>query len=356
MPTLKVFAIDHAGTGVASSLEASSAAFSGTSAGAPPGPSAASIDGFAATAAPTALAALRHHQMACGALFADLAGVAGVELIAPAEGSFRQRFEAGVRAADAVWILAPPARGMLERLSREVLRSGRILLGSRPGALRVTASRRRSAHALARAGIDAVPTYAPGQRLPLDGGAWVVRPDAGAGWFDSHLFSSASAALGWIDARASATPGPAATPYVLQPFIPGKLGNLSLLCRDGAAQLLACNDQRVAMRDNQFHVLGTTVNSLADPDGVFEGLAQAVAAAIPGLWGYVGIDFVLAAQGVVVLEVSTHLGPAYAGLHASLGCNPAALVIDLLARPAGGSAARPKPLAVAVDLAAFDDA
>ena len=40
---------------------------------------------------------------------------------------------------------------------------------------------------------------------------------------------------------------------------------------------------RIAVRDNQLHFLGTTVNSMADSDGAFARLAQAVAAAVPGL-------------------------------------------------------------------------
>ena len=275
----------------------------------------------------------RQQQMTARAVMTDLAGVAGVELLALLEeGPFWRRFDAGVRAADAVWLLAPAAGGVLERLSRHVLRNGRILLGSQPGALRIAGSRRRTSHTLARAGIDVAPTYAPGQNLPATGGAWIVRPDDGALWIDSHLFPGSAAALGWIAASGAARPpgSPRSSAYILQSFVSGKSGNLALLCRDGGAQLLGCNEQRVAMRDNQLHLLGTTVNNLFDDDGVFERLAQAVAAAIPGLWGHVGVDFVLTGQGPVVLEISAPLGPSYAGLHASIGCNPAARALDLL--------------------------
>lgn len=290
--------------------------------------------------------ALRHQsQMMLQALLDDLGQVAGVTLTtlhAPA--SFRRAFDASVQACDAVWPLAPAAGGLLERLSRQVLRRQRILLGSKPAALRVAASRLRTARALARAGIEVVATYAASGPLPATHGAWVVKPDDGADYDDTRIFSSAASALAWIAGR----PG-----YVLQPFIPGKLGSLSLLCGDGTAHLLGCNEQRIAVRDNQFHFLGTTVNSLADLDGAYERLAQAVAAAMPGLWGHVGIDFVLAEHGVVVLAVHARMTTSYAGLHASLGCNPAAMVLDLLAQPARAPRACVKPVAVSVDVAAF---
>jgi predicted ATP-grasp superfamily ATP-dependent carboligase len=299
-------------------------------------------------------ASVRHQeQMTLRALLADLDALPGVELVgAGQQGPFRHRFDAGVRAADAVWLLVPGEGGLLERLSRAVLRSGALLLGSRPGALRVSTSQRRTSHALAQARIDVAPAYTPGQRLPAHSGAWVVKPDDGAGWRDTHLFPGATAALAWIGAAgAAATP---AARYVLLPFIPGKLGNLSLLCCNGSAQLLGCNEQRIAMRNHQFHLLGSTVNRWPDTAGAFERLAQAVSAAIPGLWGHVGVDFVMAERGLVVLEVSARLGHCYAGLHASLGCNPAALALDLLAQPQGPPRPRQKPRPVSIDVAPFD--
>lgn len=317
----------------------------------------------------------RQSQMMLHALLGDLGQVPGIALVtletagtpgtvdaprtpwihaAPvASGAFQRRFDACVQAADAVWPLAPEAGGMLERLSRQVLRHQRILLGSQPQALRVAASRLRTARVLARAGITVVPTYAPGQPRPATNNAWVVKPDVGADYEDTRIFSTADAALAWIADRAG---------YVLQPFIPGKLGSLSLLCRDGAAQLLGCNEHRIAVRDNQFHLLGTTVNSLPDRDGAFARLGQQVAQALPGLWGHAGIDFVLAEQGIAVLAVHARMTPSYAGLHASLGCNPAAMVLDLLASQTGasGSVGTPrfavKPVPVSVDVAAFDSA
>ena len=289
-------------------------------------------------------------RMMLRALLADLGQLPGVELITIGEpGLFRGRFDACVEAADAVWPLAPEAGGLLERLSLQVLRRERILLGSGPAALRVACSKLRTARTLAQAGIAVAATYTPNQPLPPWSGAWVVKPDDGAGCLNTRIFPDAAAALAWIAAAGEAG-------YVLQAFIAGKLGSLSLLCCDGVAQLLGCNEQRIAVRDNQFHLLGTTVNGMSDNAGQFERLAQAVAAAIPGLWGHVGVDFIVAEHGVVVLEVNPRLTTSYAGLHASIGCNPAALVLDLLALPAGGVRPRPKPMPVSVDMDAFGSA
>ncbi|WP_296945481.1 ATP-grasp domain-containing protein [uncultured Massilia sp.] len=246
---------------------------------------------------------------------------------APGTRRFGVRFAAGLQAADAVWPLAGESDGVLACLSRAILHGGRTLLGSAPGAVEVAASKLRLARVLADGGVAAVATYSPHAALPEDGGPWVVKPDDGAGCLDTRLFGDRAAALAWI--RASAAEG-----YVLQPFVAGKLGSLSLICCDGVAQVLACNRERVAMRDNRFHFMGSIVNGLADDDGTLARLAQQVAAAIPSLWGYVGVDFVLTARGAVVLDVNPRLTAAYAGLHASIGRNPAGLVLALLDGPA----------------------
>ena len=329
MSAMKVFAFDYASGGG-----------DGSSRGRGAGASGAALPN-----------ALKHHgRIMLGALLADLVRLPEVELITISDPSlFKRRFNACLQAADAVWPLAPEAGGVLERLSRQVLRHKRILLGSKPAALRVAASKLRTARVLARAGVAVAATYTAEQSLPDGSGAWVVKPDDGAGCLDTRIFADAGSALAWI--AASGVAG-----YVLQPFIPGKLGSLSLLCCNGEAQVLSCNEQRVVVRDNQFHFLGTTVNSLSDCAGSFARLAQSVAAAIPGLWGHVGVDFVNAEHGVVVLEVNPRMTTSYCGLHASIGCNPAALVLDLLERPTGALRTRAKPVAVSVDVAAFASA
>jgi len=292
----------------------------------------------------------RQGAMLLDALLADLRALPGVEpcTMGPAPGPqapepFEARFDACLRGADAVWPLACESEGVLERVSRAILRGNRVLLGSAPGAVRVAASKLAVARALHDGGVAAIATYSPHAAMPDGEGAWVVKPDDGAGCLDTRLFSDRAAALAWI--RASAAEG-----YVLQPFVAGKLGSLSLLCRDGAARVLGCNQERVAMRDNRFHFLGSTVNGLEDADGALERLAQGVAAALPTLWGYVGVDFILTERGAVVLDVNPRLTAAYAGLRASIGCNPAGLVIDLLTKPAAMLAPPDARRAVSVDL------
>ena len=225
--------------------------------------------------------------------------------------------------ADAVWPLAPESNGMLESISKKVLQSNKILLGSTPDAVHLAGSKYRTSQALRTAGIPVVPTLRAETRLPAALNALVVKPDDGAGCLDTHLFSHADAAREWIAAQTSGD-------YVLQPYISGRPCSLSLLCGNDTLFLLGCNDQRVAVSDNQFHYMGSTVNSIDDTDGELLRLARRVIAAIPGLWGYVGIDLIITEQGPVVLGVNPRMTMSHVGLHASIGANPAALLFDML--------------------------
>ncbi|WP_338762935.1 ATP-grasp domain-containing protein [Massilia sp. METH4] len=317
---LKVFAFDHGGTGRASGAR-------------PPA------------------ARRQDDALMLRALCADLRLLPGVELLTldgAVAGETRQpfhiRFGACVHAADAVWPLAPVGGGTLEWLSREVLRHGRILLGSAPDAVQVAASKTKTCAALARAALPTVATFGAGDVLPAGPGAWVVKPDDGAGSHGTRLFQDSAAAQAWAAAQHGSG-------LVLQPFVAGRVGSLSLLCRDGRARLLACNEQRMAVEDNRFRCLGATVNGLADLAQRLEPLGQAVAAALPGLWGYAAVDFILAAEGPVLLGVHPRLTISYAGLRTSTGVNPAEAVLALLQGALPGAPAPRTP--ARVDVAAF---
>ncbi|MEE9396862.1 MAG: ATP-grasp domain-containing protein, partial [Methylococcales bacterium] len=58
-------------------------------------------------------------------------------------------------------------------------------------------------------------------------------------------------------------------------------------------------------------------------------LANGVAATFPGLWGYVGVDFLFADNQLLVLEVNPRLTTSYAGLSQTIGYNPARKVLAM---------------------------
>lgn len=232
--------------------------------------------------------------------------------------------------ADALWPIAPETNGILERLSRLAAASGRTLLGCRPDAVQLTASKRRTAEHLARHGVAVPPTLplleAVTHGLPPAGPGWVVKPDDGAGAEETLLFHDPAMLRRWTEGAAEADK------LVVQPYLPGPATSLSLLCRDGAARVLSCNLQDVRLDGGRFRYRGGTVGGAEGRRASYGPIADAVAAAIPGLWGHVGVDLVDTPDGPVVLEINPRLTTSYAGLGAALGSNPAALVLQLLTR------------------------
>jgi predicted ATP-grasp superfamily ATP-dependent carboligase len=194
---------------------------------------------------------------------------------------------------------------VLERLAATTLEAGRCLLGCRPEAVRVAGSKLATTRALAARGVPVVPTFALADSPADLPGPWAVKPDDGAGCDGLEVVPDRAAALAL---------------------------SLSLLCARGAPVLLACNRQRLGRHDGHITLDAILVNDVADTGGALARLARGVADAIPGLWGYVGVDLVQGPDGPLVLEVNPRLTTSYCGLRAALGCNTAALVVELARR------------------------
>lgn len=296
--------------------------------------------GLAGQPLPVGLA--REGDMMLTALVKDLASLDGVEIVTTRDkrlpalradadvltidtpGEFWPRWSELIRSADAVWPIAPESGGILSRISELSADAGRCLLGSDPAAVRLTTSKFATAQHLSQFGVSTPPTVLLDDRKSLEvGSAWVVKPDDGAGADNTWAFENSSALDLWISANPTAG-------MVLQPWVDGRPMSLSLLCRDGAAWLLTVNLQRIGLDGNRFHYRGGIVGAFESRRARYEPIATAIAAAIPGLWGYVGVDFVDDEPGPVVLDINPRLTTSYVGLSAAIGVNPAALVLDLL--------------------------
>jgi predicted ATP-grasp superfamily ATP-dependent carboligase len=291
---------------------------------------------------PLPRALLAEASLMVRALLRDLAAVPGIELVTlrdwrlpppslPVEcrlardpAQWSAAFEEAVCSTDATWPIAPETGGVLLSLTERVLRAGRGLLGSRPDAVRVAASKHATACRLAAAGIATIPTFIGTAPADIAAAGWVAKPDDGCGCEDTYLFAALPGARAWVERQC------AAGRFVLQPFVPGEAASLSILAAEGRAWLLSVNHQRIERRDAALRFTGTIVNAIADPDRRYQRLAERICAALPGLWGHFGVDLVLTDSGPVVVEINPRLTTSYAGLHDAIGVNPAALVLRLL--------------------------
>lgn len=251
----------------------------------------------------------------------------------------------GLKEADAIWPVAPESEGVLERVCRFATDCGTSVIGSTPGAIQITSSKSATSDILARHGIAVVPTYRSPAEVPDECEDLVIKPDDGAGCLDTLLFSRTAAMAWWLRHGS--------TGFVVQPYIAGEALSLSMLCESGAVDIISCNAQRVCPVDGVFQFRGVVVN--ADPTGrqTYRGLASAIAGAIPGLWGYVGIDLIEASNGPMVVEINPRVTTSYAGLAQALGINTAARILAL--RDGGMKSLPPLPAGTRVEIETGDE-
>ena len=245
--------------------------------------------------------------------------------------------------ADAVWPIAPETGGILEEATRLVLRSERILLASRLDALAIARSKTATARHLAARDVPVVPTFPLDGALPPSAHGWVVKPDDGAGATETYFFAEAEPLQRWAGENKGGG-------WIVQPFIAGTAASVSILAQDGCGWLLACNLQHVDRVRGTFAYRGGIVGGAEERRRVFEPLAERIVAALPGLWGLIGVDLIDRPDGPLVLEVNPRLTTSYVGLAESIALNPAALVLALQDRPIGALRRRlaPRPVEIRV--------
>jgi predicted ATP-grasp superfamily ATP-dependent carboligase len=216
-----------------------------------------------------------------------------------------------------------------------VERSGCLLLNSSAQAVALAASKQRTLEVLRGAGVPVVESHRADRLPELPSGAFVVKPDIGAGCQGIRLLIGQAALKDYLAAQND--PGA----WLVQPYLQGTAASLSLLVGHDCVCLLGSNRQRVVQVDDGFSLLGCVVNGLHAERGPLLELAQRICRAIPGLFGYVGVDLVVTEQGPVVLEVNPRLTTSYVGLGRSTGRNIAELMLRMLTDP---SEQRPQSL------------
>jgi predicted ATP-grasp superfamily ATP-dependent carboligase len=222
---------------------------------------------------------------------------------------------------DLAWVVAPETGGLLAQMQQVVGRER--WLGCDGPAIELASGKRAT---LMRLGAHGVATPLAFEHEP-EVLHWVVKPDDGAGGVDTRLHATQESALDdWADRSH------AGSPTAIEPWVEGEALSISLLCGARHTELLSVNRQHIAVDANgvlSFEGVDVNVAGVASERGrVLARLARQVAAAIPGLRGFVGIDLVWHPQrGPVVIEVNPRVTCAYVGLSASLGRNLAAELV-----------------------------
>ncbi len=245
-----------------------------------------------------------------------------IEFINPGKSAW-QTWQQCMNDSDAVWLIAPETSNILYDLTCMAVECDCLLVGSSPGAVGISTRKSRTVAHLIEHHIPVVPVLEDIDNPAPAKNGWVIKPDDGVGGEGCYLFTDLSALQQHITFLSSKN-------FIVQEYIPGIPASISMLCLNGQACVLGCNEQLFAFENGKGHLSGVVVNNMQEYQQEFEKIAREVANAIDGLAGYVGVDLVITEQGPVVIEINPRLTTAYAGLASSLGENPAEMIMTLM--------------------------
>ena len=233
------------------------------------------------------------------------------------------------RAADWSLVIAPELNGQLIACCQAVREAGGRLLGPSPAALEICCDKHATAEALRAAGVPAPegillnPSEAAPASFPFPA---VLKPCDGAGSQDVLLLRSRPSEAEWPRRKTSQR---------LECFCPGVATSVALLVGSRAAYTLPPCRQHLS-DDGHFTYQGGSLPLNSHLAARAAALGRRAGAAVPGLFGYVGVDLVLgtdtSGRDDVVIEINPRLTTSYLGLRKLANANLAQALLDVAAQ------------------------
>ncbi len=211
------------------------------------------------------------------------------------------------RQADYTVLIAPETMGVLAGLAIGLETAGARSLGCSARSMELTGNKARLADWLKARGI-ATPgcrIVVPTAGLPPDAHyPAVLKPVDGAGSVDTYWVADAA------DLPAAARELPVA---LLQPFHDGIPMSASFLIAEDRPWLIGIGRQRIALREERFLYQGGVIPV---PCPQAEALLGRAVQSVPGLRGFVGVDFLWEPQlgETTVLEINPRATTSFVGL------------------------------------------
>lgn len=226
------------------------------------------------------------------------------------------------QACDAAWIIAPETNGILARLVEDFTQAGIRVLNADAPSIRLTGSKLATFDLLNAAHLPTIPTVMASASLPPSSTGWVAKPDDGAGADDMMICDDPSVLNAWLDQADRRQT------HVVQPFIPGTPASASTLMAAGQASVLSVNSQRMIGEGGEMTYGGGIVGGMEGYRAQIQPIASRIARVAAGLWGPVGVDFIITSRDnvrggeIVVVEINPRLTTPWVGLAQALGRNP----------------------------------
>ncbi|WP_426993163.1 ATP-grasp domain-containing protein [Methylomonas sp. CM2] len=229
-----------------------------------------------------------------------------------------------LNATDCFWPIAPETDGILHTLAEIAAANRTPTLLSDPATLAVCADKLASYRVFCTLGLPAVPTRSLVDDFADWRGRLVVKPVDGVGCEGARLLTTEQ----FSDWRNRCSDP---MRYVVQPYCEGRPSSLSALFAGGRAWLLSVNRQLIEVVDGGFALRGCRVNVAVASRSLYQGWLDQLVVGLPGLFGYVGVDWLETADGGgQLLEINPRLTSSYAGVGQAIGINVAEQVLRCL--------------------------
>ena len=219
--------------------------------------------------------------------------------------------------ADLTWVIAPESEGMLVSIIDSLTKQEIQTLNCDVKSILISGDKLVCAEGMQAAGIP-TPDVIAQNDLQTYPDRVVVKPRYGVGSEDLQIYENGKEALLAIKEYEK---------WIVQPYVQGEHRSMSLLCWQGEAKILACNIQEL-VGFPKLRLAKCIVNAFSITTEL-ELLAQKIAQALPGLRGYVGVDFIVSGNENMVVDINPRLTTSYIGLSKALNHNPAQLCIDV---------------------------
>ncbi|MBM4208044.1 MAG: ATP-grasp domain-containing protein [Gammaproteobacteria bacterium] len=222
---------------------------------------------------------------------------------------------------DVVWPIAPESGGILFKLCELAEQAGKTLLTSASSAVAIAGDKWLTYLHLRRHTINTIVTEQL-QQFQYRQGDWIIKPVDGVGCEDSYVITTE-------DDFRQLSQRLEKSRYIVQPHINGRKTSLSCSFKHGKGWLICVNLQYFVLINKRYQLTGIDVN-IPDQRKPYLNLITQIAATLPGLWGYVGIDLIELDDEIKVLEINPRLTSSYAGINRACGINCAKEVLALL--------------------------
>jgi predicted ATP-grasp superfamily ATP-dependent carboligase len=239
-------------------------------------------------------------------------------------------------AVDAVYVIAPESSHVLEKLVENIESSGGTSLNCQIDAIKRVSNKMTTYEALEKRGLKVPETVLLNIQEKIRNIGRLAK-ELGYPLIFKPLDGVSCSGLSVVNDEGSIAPAvkkvvheSLSKQFIVQKLIRGKGASACVISNGEKALAITLNKQLVTLAapDGESRYHGGVVPFDHGLEEEALKTVRRVVESIKGLRGYVGVDMVLAREGVVVMEVNPRLTTSYIGLRKVTGFNPAKALFD----------------------------